>query len=366
MSTDLLDHATAARGTHSAMPEDELRALLARAVPEVAAGVWTLTEATALLTLPRGSQRFTSCVVSWQDHAHDRSGAAELVVKEDRKRVPRWADRAARTLVAAGFGPGSRSQVAAPFGVCEPGVLISERANGLSLLATLLAAPTPGAAAVAAERAAAWLLDLQGVPLDLPGSDRRGLPGALPQLVELAAVLGPRQGRRLADLARRLQAPPGGAGGDLVSSHGDLHPANLFVTGGAIVAIDLDTVAAREPAYDVGYAVCHLLVTPLLAGAPLEHGVAAAARFWDVYRRGGGTATDERIALQAARAFVQSLHFELVTYATGRTDLAELWIGGALVLLEQGRAGLDRLPDVTAASRVRPVQLSAPVEVVAS
>ena len=125
-------------------------------------------------------------------------------------------------------------------------------------------------------------------------SDRRGLGAALPQLVELAAVLSPERGRELGELARRLQEAHGAKQGDVVTSHGDLHPANLFLTGDAVVAIDLDTVAAREPAYDVGYAVSHLVVTSLLAGAPPEHGVAAAARLWDAYRQGGGVATEHR------------------------------------------------------------------------
>ena len=348
MSVDLLDPTRAASSPHALMAGGELRALLHRAVPELATGLWSLREAQALMPLPRGSQRFTSCLVTWDDHGRGSTDCAELVLKEDRKRTPRWADRAARLLVGAGFGPGSQSQVAAPYGVCGPGVLVSERVGGLSLLSTLLSAPTPTAAAVVAERAATWLLDLQGVPLDLPTSDRRGLGAALPQLVELAAVLSPERGRELGELARRLQEAHGAKQGDVVTSHGDLHPANLFLTGDAVVAIDLDTVAAREPAYDVGYAVSHLVVTSLLAGAPPEHGVAAAARLWDAYRRGGGVATEHRVAVQAARALVQSLHFELVTYRTGRVELAPQWVGAALALLEQGRAGLDALPELLA------------------
>ena len=348
MTLDLLDPARASGGAHELMTSDELQTLLHRAVPELAVGLWSMRDARALVTLPRGSQRFTACVVTWQDHSRGRTDCAELVVKEDRKRMPRWADRAARLLVGAGFGPGSQSQVAAPFGVCGPGVLVSERVAGLSLLATLRNAPTATAAAVLAERAATWLLDLQSVPLALPTSDRRDLGAALPQLVELAAVLGPESARELGELARRLQAACGAGQDAVVTSHGDLHPANLFLTGDAVVAIDLDTVAAREPAYDVGSAVSHLVVTSLLAGAPPEHGVAAAARLWDAYRRGGGVAQDHRIAVQAARALVQSLHFELVTFATRRVELAPLWIGAALALLVDGRAGLDVLPELLA------------------
>ena len=153
MTLDLLDPARASSGAHDLMTSDELQTLLHRAVPELAVGLWSMRDARALVTLPRGSQRFTACVLTWEDHSRGRTDCAELVVKEDRKRMPRWADRAARLLVGAGFGPGSQSQVAAPYGVCGPGVLVSERVAGLSLLTLLRNAPTATAAAVLAERA---------------------------------------------------------------------------------------------------------------------------------------------------------------------------------------------------------------------
>ena len=332
------------------MPGAELSGLLRRSVPELALGLWSLRTVEPLLTVPRGGQRFTACVATWTDHCARADFTAALVVKEDRKRVPRWADRAARVLTASGLGADAASRVAAPYGVCGPGALVSERVEGLSLLATVLAAPGPSAAALAAERLATWLLHLQRSGAALPSSSRRGLQEAVPQLVEVAAAVGTRaSGSLLAELAGELTASSEATTvGAALPSHGDLHPANLFLAGACTVAIDLDTVAAREPAYDVGYAVCHLVVSSLLAGAPLEHAVAAAARCWDAYRRGGGVATDERIALQAARALVQSLHFELVTYATGRAEVLELWPRAALLLLQHGRSGLDVLADTSA------------------
>lgn len=345
MSSDLFDAATPAT---VALPGERVAALLEAAVPELALGVWSLLEVQPLSTVPHGGQRLTSCVARWTDHADGGTPTAHLVVKEDRKRVPRWADRVARLLASGGLGAGARSRVALPYGVCAPGALVTERVFGRSVRAAMVTAPDAAAAADLGERLAGWLLDLQRAPVVLPASDRRGLSDALPQLVEVAATVADRPAalaglQRLAwqlqDAATRSRAQGG------VVSHGDLHPGNVFLAGEDTVAIDWDTAALREPAYDVGYALTQLVVSPLQAGAPLEHGVAAACRFWETYAREGGAASPSRVALQAARALVQSLHFELVTYGNGREDVLDLWPRAALAVLEHGPAGLAVLPE---------------------
>ena len=347
MSSDLFD-APIPTPTAFALPAERVSALLEAAVPELALGVWSLREVQPLSTVPHGGQRLTSCVARWTDHSHGGTTTAHLVVKEDRKRVPRWADRVARLLVAAGRGAGARDRVALPYGACAPGALVTERVFGPSVRAAVVAAPDVDAAELLGERLAAWLLDLQRAPVDLRPSSRRGLDDALPQLVEVAATVADRPSAvaALRRLAWQLQDATTGTREQAgVVSHGDLHPGNVFVSGGDTVAIDWDTAALREPAYDVGYALTQLVVSPLQAGAPLEHGVAAACRFWERYASGGGTASPGRVAVQAARALVQSLHFELVTYANGREDVLDLWPRAALALLEHGPAGLAVLPE---------------------
>ena len=342
MTPDLLS--TAPSADTQVLPVPELAQLLHDAVPELALGLWTLEHAEALLTIPRGSQLFSSCVATWTDHMTRERVTRALVVKQDRKRTPRWADHAGRALSAAGMGPSSMYRVARPYGVCTPGVLVSERVQGLSLLAAGTAGQQVSAAARCGERLGAWVLALQQAPACFPSSSRRGLQDTVPQVVQIAAGAGtPQAGRSLGRLARLLEERTQAPQQPEVASHGDLHPANVFTVDDSVVAIDLDTVAAREPAYDVGYAVAHLVVSPYLAGAPLALGLAAAGELWDTYRRGDGAASDERIAVQAARALVQSLHFELVTYATGRTDLVELFCTFATAMLTRGRDGLGEL-----------------------
>ena len=115
MSTDLF--ALPGPSHVATLTATEVSALLEAAVPELALGLWSLDAVEPLCTLPHGSLRLTSCAVRWTDHCNDLTTTAQLVVKEDRKRVPRWADRAARLLVASGRGLGSRLRVALPYGV---------------------------------------------------------------------------------------------------------------------------------------------------------------------------------------------------------------------------------------------------------
>lgn len=348
MRLDLLDQAD--RACAAPLAADKLAALLHRAVPEIATGLWSLLDADPLLTVPRGSQRFTACVASWRDHTTGTVSSAQLVIKEDRRQVFRWADKAARTLQAGGLRGDARYRVARPYGVTTPGILVTERASGLSVAALLHAAPDATAGAALGRELAGWVLALQDCPAVLPGSHSRGLDEAAPQLLQVAALAGPAGGRRLAALAGDLLAadrahPPGPA----VPCHGDLHPANVFCSGVDLVAIDLDTAASREPAYDTGYAVAQLIVSSLLSGVALEVAQAAALGLWDTYAAAGGPADDARVGLQAARAVVQSLHFELVTYATGRRGLIEAWTTLAGAVLHEGREGLRSLalPELT-------------------
>ena len=351
MSTDLF--ASPTTQSTSTLPAAQVSTLLRAAVPELALGLWSLREVEPLSTVPHGGQRLTSCLVRWTNHCDGRTTAAQLVIKE-RKQVPRWADRAARLLVAAGRGHGARNRVALPYGVCRPGALVSERVFGHSMRTAVLAADGAPAAQAVGERLADWLVDLQATRLGMPPSTRRGLADALPQLVAVASTVpsASPSSPGLSALGWELQrAAADTAEQEGVVSHGDLHPGNVFLADGDVVAIDWDTAALREPAYDVGYALSQLLLSPLHAGMPLSLGVAAATRFWEAYVERGGVASGDRVGVQAARAFIQSMHFELVTYGNGRADVLDLWPRAALAVLRDGPAGLRELTATTVPAR---------------
>jgi Ser/Thr protein kinase RdoA (MazF antagonist) len=95
-----------------------------------------------------------------------------------------------------------------------------------------------------------------------------------------------------------------------VPSHGDYHPRNVFLTAGLTTAIDFDTFGMREPAFDVGYAIGQLLIRSCFHTGDFSSGASAALAFWRRYER-GGQAPWPRVAVQVARTFLQSLHFEL-------------------------------------------------------
>lgn len=333
-----------------ALPPEQVADLLRRAVPELALGAWTLQAVEPLRTLRHGGQRLTDCVARWTDHCDDSTRTAGLVIKQNERRDLQWADWVARLLAREGMGAGACPRVATAYGACLPGTGICERVEGHSLQSLLLGADSPAEAAGVGERLAGWLLALQRVAVPLPTTDRRGLSEALPQLVEVADQM-PGAGRPLRRLAWELSRAAATPAQEPVAAHGDLHPGNVFATSGGTggtVGIDWDTAGGREPAYDVGYALAHLVISPLRAGAPLEHLLAATSAFWSSYVDGGGRATQERVAVQAARAFVQSMHFELVTYANGRRDVLDVWTRAALALLAHGPDGLQELADVEA------------------
>lgn len=246
-----------------------------------------------------------------------------------------------RRLTAAGFAPPSRFGVTAPRGWSGTHrTLVTDVASGHPWTTWLLAAEADRAAAAVA--AADWLIELQSLSVRLP--DRTGYRAAAELRREIARLAGhyPGCGVRLHRLGQTigrqlhdgLQQPIP----DLVASHGDLHPENLFLTAGApsaVTAIDVDTAGLRRPSYDAGYVIAQLLIVSWMHTASFQAGAGAARVFWERWAAGDGTDA-EVVPAQVARALVQSLHFELVTYRTGRVELIDRWLGLAEAILSCG------------------------------
>ncbi|MDQ4130939.1 MAG: phosphotransferase, partial [Actinomycetota bacterium] len=186
-------------------------------------------------------------------------------------------------------------------------------------------------------RAAEWLVVLQSLnPPPAPAA--LGRPHPPPPAVIWDAHLANirRHGRELADaypaesraigrLAASLLDRLGSPREPLVASHGDLHPKNLLIDGEVVTAVDFDTFARREPAFDVGYAIGELLIMSLLRLGDASPGSTAAAAFWFRYRELGGTANPDRVALHVGRTFLQSLHYELCVLRNSRDELLRRW-----------------------------------------
>jgi hypothetical protein len=205
----------------------------------------------------------------------------------------------------------------------EKHLLLQEKAPGTQLLDKIRSGSATDSDA---RRAAAWLLCLQSLHLPelTPGKPgnldrvRNELPSAIP-------AYAARIQRLLEYVSNRQQAP-----GRLLPSHGDFHPMNVYLTDGQVTAIDLDTVALREPAYDVayfmaqsaimGYLVCHSFsATDDLRLAMLSEYAENAPDRLEV----------ERVGVHIAFAFLRSLHYDFCILHTNPQGLVEPFLSAA-------------------------------------
>jgi 5-methylthioribose kinase len=86
---------------------------------------------------------------------------------------------------------------------------------------------------------------------------------------------------RLADESLRVRAT-------LV--HGDFSPKNVLVHQGRLVLLDFEVAHFGDPAFDVGFALTHLLSKANHLLRARERFIASAADFWRIYRTGLGAA----------------------------------------------------------------------------
>lgn len=289
---------------------------------------------------------------------------SSLVLKQYVDDRGAWTRRFLNSLVAAGFGapsgPGSLGSARAEaerarFGVtpalgwsAAQRTLVAQRAPGRSWRSRL-----PGPVSTAAD-VAEWLAALQTVNVALPDRTDYRADAALRhqghELTECLSEHGERLRGIVSAVSSRLSAD--GQTVDLVTSHGDLHPGNLFVAGPApvrVIAIDLDTVGLRRASYDVGYLVAQLLVTSWMRTGSFDVGGREAATLW--HRWLGMSGQDAgAVPAQVARALIQSLHFERVTYGSGTPQLSNTWLDLAETVLAAGVDSLlSTLPSVTKA-----------------
>ncbi|MDI9629673.1 MAG: phosphotransferase [Acidobacteriota bacterium] len=185
--------------------------------------------------------------------------------------------------------------------------------------------------------AAEWLLALQRLPVSLEDrSDYRSV-GEMRGEVRRLAVIFPDRQDEFEGIRHDVAGVLAGKPVRLVPSHGDLHPQNLWILDGpspAVTALDLDTAGFRRPSYDVGYAVAMLLVSSWMNTGDFRAGADLAEAFWNRWLKEGQDAA--AVPAEVARALVQSLHFELVTYRTGELRILPRWLRLARAALDDG------------------------------
>lgn len=271
-------------------------------------------------------------------HLADRTG---LVLKQYADDRGAWTRRWLQRLAAAGFVPPARFAVTPARGWSSTHrTLVTDLAAGPSWSRALHAPAADRSAAATA--AADWLIRLQSLSVALP---ERSTHRAGPELCRQSSRLAdgyPDHASRLRWVARtahrRLYDHLNVVGTELVVSHGDLHPENLHVATGAaptVTAIDVDTAGLRRPSYDVGYAIAQLLIVSWMRTGSFQAGAASALVFWDRWTAPGPSDVDA-VPAQMARALVQSLDFELITYGTRRVELLGHWLDIAEAALTDG------------------------------
>ncbi|MFE2373834.1 phosphotransferase family protein [Streptomyces sp. NPDC059398] len=323
--------------------------VIARTIPEIVLGLWTLVGVEVISDRNHGRTRITEVRAEITNHMTDSTRTLALVLKHHPPEGGWAADHAARRLRAAGLA-GPPFTVVRTLGTAPDGTLVAETAAGQPWAESLVG---ESAAARGAEAVAHFLCALQETRAVLPPVPevQRHTDSELRGLLDLAAHRLPGATRHLEALAEHLDsALTTAAGAGPVPSHGDLHPRNVFLDPAqeqfrypAVTVIDLDHAGLREPAADLGYALCQVLVTAGHLGLVLEQSARTAHELWCAYRRAGGPASDERIAVQTARAFVQVLHFEQVGFGGAPIESLSFWASVAVQICREGPGALHRL-----------------------
>lgn len=262
---------------------------------------------------------FVVLSVKERDGSERRS---EIVLKHDRQPRAHSVFQVLRNLRDAGLSPPAPFRVPEPLGASRDGHLLAQEWVAGVPWADRLGG---GQAQPTSAQAAEWLVALQSLPLPAAVSDAH-LASIQRYGRELAAAHPP-EAPAIRQLEAWLLEGLGSMPEPPVPSHGDLHPKNLLIDGDVVTAVDFDTFALREPAFDVGYAIGELLIMSLLRLGEEAAGSTAAAAFWFRYRELGGTASPQRVALHVGRTFLQSLHYELCVLRNARYELLRRWPG---------------------------------------
>jgi hypothetical protein len=234
------------------------------------------------------SRRVVAVDITVADGGHDETTTLHWVAKTHTEGTEAAAEfRALSELMRAGFGPAGPFRVPRP--ICllpDWRLVLEERAPG-SALRTFLG-DSSGAPATAMQMAAKWLHQLHSLPLPVEvtceyDTERTALEvftenlrGREPWLARYVDGQGARLRERMAEW-RGLRA---------TRVHGDFHPENIYVSGGAVTVIDFDRFAIADPAKDVGSFIAQVRAMSYFSGLPARLAQLNERVFVEEYIRG--------------------------------------------------------------------------------
>jgi hypothetical protein len=204
-------------------------------------------------------------------------------------------------LWEAGMRPPSQYTVTRPIAwLPDEHLLLQEKAPGEQLV-KLIETGSPQAAE-GMRRAGEWLHALH--LLDLHPTVAKDLQQALARCrAELPSAL-PDERSRVELLLDNVDLE---YDGPLVPSHGDFHPMNVFIAADRVTAIDVDTFALREPAFDVAYFIAQTSIM----GFHVYGDFSATRELRAVFRACAPSVDDARVDTHMRFALLRSLHYDL-------------------------------------------------------
>lgn len=244
-------------------------------------------------------------------------------------------DRTLRSLRAAGFQPPARFTVPEPVAcIAERGFVLQEKVPGEQ--ANELILRSSGRGRFAAADCARWLAALHQCEIAAPTAltDSSMISHWTTELtVEQPAELG-----RFSKIANAILNELAEPVSEVLPSHGDFHPMNVFIAGTRrITGIDIDKFAQREPESDVGWFLMQTAAFGFFKTGTFESTNQARRAFIQCYEAEMGRPIRiPRAGLYMAMAFLKNLHFELVLLKTGRTEYTDPWLKGAASAILKG------------------------------
>jgi aminoglycoside phosphotransferase (APT) family kinase protein len=191
-------------------------------------------------------------------------------------------------LRATGSAADAETQVAEPIAFLDrEKLLIMRRAAGVPL-DRLTHSGSLSETICAARAAARWLAALHQTEIPFiepePPCDRVKIFKLADGLAKAAAAY-PSQTPMLLDLLQRVRALAPAANGQLVPTHGQFTPANVFVERNRLTVIDMDRVVLSDPAKDVALFVHRVKTYLLRASGDSSRADAIANSFMEAYER---------------------------------------------------------------------------------